>query len=140
MAAEPEPETVIGEPAAGGKKLINELDGKVETFTFHHLSEAPSVIDGDDDVRPGTMNDSFPWALGNPKRATATYGKAPPDLSTMARSRIGGADYIYALLTGYDDAHEQPEGAYYNKVMKVITKKLVRKVTNDYYLLAMQSK
>ena len=77
--------------------------------------------DGDDDVRPGTLNDSFPWALGNPKHATATYGKAPPDLSTMARSRIGGADYIYALLTGYDDAHEQPEGAYYNKVMKVIS-------------------
>ena len=77
--------------------------------------------DGDRDVRPGVLNDTFPWALGNPKRAIATYGKAPPALSTMARSRIGGADYVYALLTGYDDAHEQPEGAYYNKVMKVIS-------------------
>ena len=76
--------------------------------------------DGDADTRPGTLNDTFPWALENPKRATATYGKAPPDLSTMARARVGGSDYIYALLTGYDDAHEQPEGAYYNKVMKVI--------------------
>ena len=76
--------------------------------------------DGEDVLRPGKPGDTFPWALGNPKRAAATYGKAPPDLSTMTRARIGGADYVYALLTGYDNEHEQPEGAYYNKVMSVI--------------------
>ena len=77
--------------------------------------------DGDADVRPGLLNDTFPWNLENPKRAIATYGKAPPDLSTMNRARIGGADYVYALLTGYDNDHEQPEGAHYNKVIPVIS-------------------
>ena len=32
----------------------------------------------------------------------------PPDLSLITKSRHGGADYIYALLTGYKD--EAPDG------------------------------
>ena len=33
--------------------------------------------------------------------AAANNGKAPPDLSVIVKAREGGADYIYALLTGY---------------------------------------
>lgn len=39
----------------------------------------------------------------------------PPDLSVIVPARTGGADYIYSILTGYDDHHEAPEGTYYNK-------------------------
>ena len=59
--------------------------------------------------------------------ANEMYGKVPPDLSVMNRARLGGADYVHALLTGYapDDKipeeythalpHGIPEGAHFNK-------------------------
>lgn len=50
--------------------------------------------------------------------AAELYGKALPDLSVITRARVGGADYLYGLLTGYEDAptdHVVPEGSYYNK-------------------------
>ena len=40
-----------------------------------------------------------------------------PDLSLMAKARVGGADYLKALLAGYEDAPadvEMQEGLYYN--------------------------
>ncbi|WP_120495319.1 cytochrome c1 [Kiloniella sp. EL199] len=57
--------------------------------------------------------DRFPAPFPNEKAAAASNGgKAPPDLSLMAKARHGGsdgdgADYIYALLTGYTDAPEE---------------------------------
>jgi ubiquinol-cytochrome c reductase cytochrome c1 subunit len=39
----------------------------------------------------------------SPDDAIGSYGKVPPDLSMMAKAREGGADYIYAVLTGYSD-------------------------------------
>lgn len=35
--------------------------------------------------------------------AVGSYGKVPPDLSMMPKAREGGADYVYALLTGYSE-------------------------------------
>jgi len=40
--------------------------------------------------------------------AMASFGKAPPDLSLMAKAREGEADYIYSYLLGY---YTTPEGA-----------------------------
>ncbi|MCH2630239.1 MAG: cytochrome c1 [Nisaea sp.] len=57
-----------------------------------------------------------PYANDNAARAS-NNGALPPDLSLMVDARAGGADYIYALLSGY---HETPagkevgEGMYYN--------------------------
>lgn len=39
--------------------------------------------------------------------ATAAYGKAPPDLSLMAKARDGGASYVYSYLLGY---YVKPDG------------------------------
>ncbi|MBI3902591.1 MAG: cytochrome C [Nitrosomonadales bacterium] len=39
--------------------------------------------------------------------AMASFGKAPPDLSLMAKAREGGPDYIYSYLLGY---YNTPEG------------------------------
>lgn len=33
--------------------------------------------------------------------AMAAYGKAPPDLSLMAKARDGGVNYVYSYLLGY---------------------------------------
>lgn len=33
-----------------------------------------------------------------------TYGLVVPDLSVMAKARHGGPDYIYSILTGYEEA------------------------------------
>ncbi len=49
--------------------------------------------------------------------AAANNGAAPPDLSLQVKAHPGGADYIYALLTGYADAPEGtevPSGSNYN--------------------------
>lgn len=60
-------------------------------------------------TRPATPADRFakPFANANAARF-ANNGALPPDLSLITKARKGGADYIYALLTGYAD--EPPEG------------------------------
>lgn len=55
--------------------------------------------------RPGLPSDPFKAPFANDKAArAANNGAMPPDLSLIAKARFGGADYLYALLTGYADA------------------------------------
>src|SRR5690606_29521002 len=99
------------------------------------------VEDGPDDngdmfTRPATPSDHFPSPFANPEQAAASNnGAVPPDFSLIAKARgahrgfptfivdiftqyaEGGVDYIYSLLTGYEDPPEGveiPEGTYYN--------------------------
>lgn len=81
------------------------------------------VTDGPNDAgemftRPGTPADPLPKPFANAKAAAASNnGKEPPDLSLMVKARAGGADYVYALLTGYGPAPHDvsvPEGGNYN--------------------------
>ncbi len=70
---------------------------------------------GDVSERPGRPSDKFVSPFANVKAAAASNGGvAPPDLSLMGKARVGGPDYIYALLTGYAEAPEDFEGANYN--------------------------
>ncbi len=49
----------------------------------------------------------------------ANHGALPPDLSLMAKARAGGPDYLYSLLTGYEDPPSGvilTPGMNYNKV------------------------
>lgn len=106
------------------------------------------VTDGYDDqgqvkMRPGKPSDPFQWKFKNEKEAAAALGGAvPPDLSVMAKARgverdvawyafplimlkdiftqyqEQGPDYIYSLLTGYEDPPSSvkvADGLYYNK-------------------------
>lgn len=60
---------------------------------------------GDAITRPGIPADKFPAIFDNPIAAAASNGGAiPPDLSIITKARTGGADYIYGLLMGYQDA------------------------------------
>ena len=59
-------------------------------------------------MRPGTPADRFPSPFPNDNAArAANNGALPPDLSLLAKARVGGEDYLYAFLTGFE---EPPEG------------------------------
>lgn len=59
--------------------------------------------DGEMFERAAKLSDRFPSPYANAKEAAALFGVAPPDLSLMAKARAHGDDYIYSLLSGYDE-------------------------------------
>ena len=74
----------------------------------YEVEDGPDA-EGDMFMRPARSSDYFPDPFANPQAARASNGGAlPPDLSLMVKARDGGIDYLYALLTGYED--EAPEG------------------------------
>ena len=77
--------------------------------------------DGEMFMRPGRLSDKFVKPYPNVQASTAANGGAyPPDMSVLAKARAGGADYIYSLLLGYEEApegFELDDGVYYNKYM-----------------------
>ena len=98
------------------------------TFKVHDLDGNGASID-----RVGLPSDAFPSPFANDDAAKAANGGAlPPDLSLITKARegwhgtfnqlingIGGPQYVYSLLTGYEDppadmAKDAPAGKYYN--------------------------
>jgi len=69
--------------------------------------------------RPGRPADRFRSPFPNDAAArAANNGALPPDLSVMTKARAGGADYLFALLTGYVDPPPGVtvmDGMHYNK-------------------------
>jgi ubiquinol-cytochrome c reductase cytochrome c1 subunit len=98
------------------------------------IAEEVQVQDGPNDAgdmfdRPGRPSDHFKSPFANEQQARASNnGALPPDLSLIAKSRAGagflghdGADYIYSLMTGYEEPPADvkvPEGMHYNKAFK----------------------
>lgn len=68
---------------------------------------------------PGTPASPFKAPYPNEKAARAALnGALPPDLSLIVNAREGGADYVYAILTGFKDAPpgmQIQQGMYYNE-------------------------
>ena len=68
------------------------------------------VTDGPNDEgqmyqRPGRPSDPIPGPFPNDQAArAANNGSLPPDLSLIVKARPGGSDYVYAILTGYEEA------------------------------------
>jgi len=82
------------------------------------------VTDGPNDEgqmfeRPARLSDRFRSPFPNQQAArAANNGAYPPDLSVMIKARPNGADYMYALLTGYRDppaGFAMGEGMNYNE-------------------------
>jgi ubiquinol-cytochrome c reductase cytochrome c1 subunit len=71
--------------------------------------------------RPGRPSDAFKAPYPNVQAAkSVNNGAYPPDLSLISKSRYGGADYIYAILTGYEEPPANRElmpGQSWNKAM-----------------------
>lgn len=65
--------------------------------------------DGEPFDRPAKPSDRFVSPFPNAQAArSANNGALPPDLSLITKARVGGPDYLFALLTGYKE--EPPEG------------------------------
>ena len=55
--------------------------------------------------RPARPSDRIPGPFANDQAArAANNGALPPDLSLITKAREGGANYVYALLTGFKQA------------------------------------
>ena len=111
-------------------------EAQVKSFAAEYQIEDGPDDAGDMFERPGIPADYFPSPYPNVEAAAfANGGAAPPDLSLMAKARAahrgfprfvidiftmyaeGGPDYIYSLLSGYEDAPHDvqiTEGTYYN--------------------------
>jgi ubiquinol-cytochrome c reductase cytochrome c1 subunit len=67
------------------------------------------VVDGPNDSgemfeRPARLSDRFRRPFPNEQAArAANNGAYPPDLSVIVKARAGFADYLHALLVGYQD-------------------------------------
>ncbi len=84
--------------------------------------------------RPAMPSDKFVSPYPNKEAATAANGAYPPDLSLITKARagwggtftqltqgMGGPEYVYSLLTGYQNApkgEKGPEGKHYNPYFK----------------------
>lgn len=106
-------------------------DAQVKAFAGEYEFDA-----GDDETRPGKVTDYFPSPFASKQDAAdANGGAVPPDFSLLAKARApergfptfifdiftlyaeNGPDYIYSLLTGYEEApagKEIAEGTHYN--------------------------
>lgn len=109
---------------------------QVRAFAAEYEVEDGPDSNGDMFTRPAVPSDNFPAPYPNIETAAASNnGAAPPDLSLIAKARAvergfptfvfdiftqyaeSGPDYIYGLLTGYEDEPESFEvqpGTYYN--------------------------
>jgi len=101
----------------------------------YEVTDGPDA-EGEMFDRPAVASDRFPLVFPNEAAAAAANnGAAPPDFSLLAKARApergfptfvfdvftlyaeNGPDYIYSLLTGYEDAPadaEVSEGTHYN--------------------------
>jgi len=102
----------------GGPEFLLE-EAKAIAAQFE-VTDGPNE-DGEMFTRPGRLSDKFVSPFPNVKAAAAANdGAYPPDMSVLVKARKGGADYIYSLLMGYEEApvgYELDDGVYYNKYM-----------------------
>lgn len=112
-------------------------EAQVKAFAANYEVQDGPNGDGEMFTRKAVPSDYFPSPYANREAAAASNnGAAPPDMSLLAKARgikrgfplfvfdiftqyqEGGPDYIYSLLTGYDEEKpanmEVAEGTHYN--------------------------
>lgn len=120
--------TVDAEAARRGFQVYSEVCANchgIEYVAFRHLADigfSEDAIkafaaqrqydtiadDGSVEQREGLPSDKLSSPYANEKEAAAVNGGVvPPDLTLMVKAREGGADYLYALLTGYREPPEE---------------------------------
>lgn len=100
-------------------------EGQVKTIAKGFQVPSINPETGEPATRDGAPYDRFPSPYANDVAARAANNNAiPPDLSLMAKARHDGSNYIYSLLTGYQDQPAEllkhfpeaktPQGLHYN--------------------------
>lgn len=100
-------------------------EGQVKTIAKGFQVPSINPETGEPATRDGIPSDRFPLVYANDVAARAANNNAiPPDLSLMAKARHDGSNYIYSLLTGYQDQPaallkefpdaKTPKGLHYN--------------------------
>jgi len=93
-------------------------EDEVKAIAKEYTFEGGPDDDGEMFERSGKAFDKFPDPFANEKAARASNGGAfPPDLSLIVKARVGFEDYLYSLMTGYEDApadFDLTEGMNYN--------------------------
>jgi len=88
------------------KKYPNPIDNPVVKYIAANYPIQINDIDIDDGSliqRDAKPVDKFPAPyLNDIAAASNNFGKAPPDLSVMAKARADGANHIYSFLLAYD--------------------------------------
>jgi ubiquinol-cytochrome c reductase cytochrome c1 subunit len=116
---------------------LQDLDGPAFTeaevkaiAAGYKVTDGPNAA-GEMFERSALPSDGFISPFPNPETAMANLGAVPPDLSLLAKARagwhgtftqlfngMGGPEYIYSVLTGYEPepagVHDKPEGKHYN--------------------------
>ncbi|SCA56411.1 Cytochrome c1 [Candidatus Terasakiella magnetica] len=82
---------------------IKEIAAEQEVILPHGEDGSLLNDDGDFYTRPGKPSDKFVPPYPNNAAAIDANGALPPDLSLMAKARMGGAQYIYSFLMGFTE-------------------------------------
>jgi ubiquinol-cytochrome c reductase cytochrome c1 subunit len=80
-------------------------EGQIKSFAKSY-DNIPSINPdtGEAATRTGLTSDYFPAPYANEVAAHAANNNAlPPDLSLITKAREGGKDYLYSLLTGFQN-------------------------------------
>ena len=81
-------------------------EAQIKTIAQEWPTEAPPINPetGEATTRKPIATDKIPAPYPNEVAARAANNNAaPPDLSLMTKARHGGANYVYSLLTGYQN-------------------------------------
>ena len=116
----------------GDKGGPNFTEAQVKALAATFKVSADPNSKGDIVDRDGLPSDGFPSPYANTEAAVAANGAVPPDLTLITKARegwhgtfnqlwngIGGPQYVYSLLTGYEKPSaemekEKVQGKYYN--------------------------
>jgi ubiquinol-cytochrome c reductase cytochrome c1 subunit len=118
----------------------SEAQVKAEAASYQVPGINPDT--GENAMRQALPTDYFPKPYPNAVAAAAANNNAiPPDLSLMAKARHHGSDYIYSLLTGYQEVPERlteefPDaapgpGLYYNPYFANLNLAMAPPLTSD---------
>lgn len=97
----------LGPPHHGGEILPAPDNPYVRAIAESYEITEIDPTTGQEITRKARPADRFISPYTNPYQAKAVHGVAPPDLSVITKARHDGANYVYAILTGYKTA---PEG------------------------------
>ena len=93
-------------------------DAEIKALAAQYEVQDGPNDDGEMFMRPAIPADRMPTPYANDNAARAgNNGALPPDLSLIAKARPDGPNYLYSLLSSYENApndKEVPDGMYYN--------------------------